>query len=94
MASYQRPLAVGTYEIFRRRAHASFPAGDPPAPLGRLWEGLETFVAYGDGLEPATLAAGHRMPRPRARRQGIIDDEPLETSGALDPISIIDRLPE
>ncbi len=32
-------------------------AGAGPAPLERLWEGLEAFPAYGDEVEPAPLAA-------------------------------------
>ena len=31
-------------------------AGDLPAPLEALWEGLEAFAAYGDEIEPAPLA--------------------------------------
>ena len=57
VAGYQRPASVGTYELFEVTADALAGAGRPPAPLDRLWEGLEAFAAYGDELEPATLAA-------------------------------------
>jgi hypothetical protein len=30
---------------------------EPPAPVEALWDGLEAFAAYGDEVEPATLAA-------------------------------------
>jgi len=30
---------------------------EPPVPLDGLWDGLEAFPAYGDEVEPATLAA-------------------------------------
>ncbi|HVL27351.1 MAG TPA: hypothetical protein VM390_04345 [Acidimicrobiales bacterium] len=57
VAGYQRPPAVGTYEVFEAAADALAAGVQPPAPLERLWEGLEAFAAYGDEVEPATLAA-------------------------------------
>ena len=30
---------------------------EPVAPVEALWDGLEAFAAYGDEVEPATLAA-------------------------------------
>jgi hypothetical protein len=56
-AGYRRPEATGTYEVFEA-VTAAIAAGLPgPAPLDRLWEGLEAFAAYGDEVEPAILAA-------------------------------------
>jgi hypothetical protein len=57
VAGYERPPAIGTYELFESTADAIAGGGDPPAPLERLWEGLEAFAAYGDEVEPATLSA-------------------------------------
>jgi hypothetical protein len=57
VAGYTKPDGVGTYELFAVAAHAFATGDDPPAPLDRLWDGLEAFAAYGDELEPATLAA-------------------------------------
>ena len=57
VAGYQRPAPVGTYEVFEVTADALATGGEPPAPLDRLWDGLEAFAAYGDELEPATLSA-------------------------------------
>jgi hypothetical protein len=57
VAGYQRPPAVGTYDFFEAAADALAAGVQPPAPLERLWEGLEAFAAYGDEVEPATLAA-------------------------------------
>jgi hypothetical protein len=54
---YRLPAASGTYEVFADTAQALATGGEPPAPLEQLWEGLEAFAAYGDELEPATLAA-------------------------------------
>ncbi len=54
---YRRPDGVDTYDVFEAAAAALAGGGPPPAPLERLWEGLEAFPAYGDEVEPATLAA-------------------------------------
>ena len=37
---------MGTYEVFSRTALALGTGSEPPAPLDRLWEGLEAFSAY------------------------------------------------
>ncbi len=55
--AYERPQGVDTYDVFESTAAALAGGGPPPAPLDRLWEGLEAFPAYGDEVEPATLAA-------------------------------------
>jgi hypothetical protein len=60
VAAYRRPASVGTYELFEVAADAIAGGGSLPAPLDQLWEGLEVFAAYGDELEPATLAAAAR----------------------------------
>ena len=54
---YERPDGVDTYELFSTTAAALADEREPPAPLDRLWEGLEAFVAYDDEVEPAMLAA-------------------------------------
>ncbi len=56
VGGYVRPPAVTTYEVFETVADALASGSEPPAPLDRLWDGLEAFAAYGDELEPATLA--------------------------------------
>lgn len=57
VAGYRRPPKVGTYEVFEATALALATDAPPPAPLDQLWDGLECFPAYGDEVEPATLAA-------------------------------------
>jgi len=57
VAGYVRPKGVATEEVFEVAAAALATAGAGPAPLERLWEGLEAFPAYGDEVEPAVLAA-------------------------------------
>ncbi len=55
-AGFRRPPSVGTYELFEVTADAIATRSAPPAPLNALWDGLEAFAAYGDEVEPATLA--------------------------------------
>lgn len=57
IAGYRKPQGVDSYALFAETAHALATGGEPPAPLERLWDGLEVFAAYGDEVEPATLAA-------------------------------------
>ena len=56
VAGFRRPGSVGTYELFEATALAVAQEREPPAPLEQLWDGLEVFAAYGDEVEPATLA--------------------------------------
>jgi hypothetical protein len=57
VAGYRPPEGTGTYELFEVAAGALAQGRPAPAPLECLWEGLEAFAAYGDEVEPATLAA-------------------------------------
>jgi hypothetical protein len=57
VAGYVRPESTGTYEIFADTALALATGATPPAPLERLWEGLEAFPAYGEEVEPPMLVA-------------------------------------
>jgi hypothetical protein len=57
VAGYRRPPATGVYEIFEGTALALATGAEPPAPLDKLWDGLEAFPAYGDDVEPAPLVA-------------------------------------
>ena len=54
---YERPPTLTTYDVFPSVALALATGGEPAAPVEALWDGLEAFAAYGDELEPATLAA-------------------------------------
>ena len=57
VAGFRTPEGTGTYELFEVAADALARGRPGPAPLERLWDGLEAFSAYGDEVEPATLAA-------------------------------------
>jgi hypothetical protein len=95
VAGFRRPTDVGTYELFEVTAQALATGSPPPAPLERLWDGLEAFAAYGDEVEPATLAASCTealgLPPDGA---GVVDhdrigDEWERTGGA---VSIVEKL--
>lgn len=78
VGGYERPPALTTYEVFETVADALASGSDLPAPLERLWEGLEAFAAYGDEVEPATLAAAARSAlglSPDAA--GLVDHQPI-----------------
>ncbi|HEX7275803.1 MAG TPA: hypothetical protein VF244_00370, partial [Acidimicrobiales bacterium] len=57
VAGYQRPPGMGTYEVFDEVSAAVGAGAVPVAAPEALWDGLEAFPAYGDEVEPATLAA-------------------------------------
>src|SRR5205085_6053487 len=50
VAGYRRPDDMSTYEVFSATALALATGASPPAPLERLWDGLEVFPAYGDEI--------------------------------------------
>ena len=54
---YERPPAVATADVFPSVALAVARGEDPVRQPEALWEGLEAFPAFGDEVEPATLAA-------------------------------------
>jgi hypothetical protein len=92
---FRRPAGTGTYELFETVADALAAGRPPPAPLDRLWDGLESFAAYGEEVEPATLAASctEALGRP-PDAAGLADhervaDEWERTGGA---VSIVDAL--
>jgi hypothetical protein len=57
VAGFARPSGVGTHDLFEAAAFALRTGDEMPAPVERLWEGLEAFPCYGDEVEPAPLAA-------------------------------------
>ena len=56
VAGYRRPRHLTTFDVFPTTALALARGQEPPVPAERLWDGLETFAAYGDEVEPAILA--------------------------------------
>ena len=95
VAGYRRPAGVATEEVFELAASALATGADPPAPLERLWDGLEAFAAYGDEVEPAglALACTTALGRP-PDAAGLVDHDHLadEWERAAGRISIVDAL--
>jgi len=95
VAGYRRPEGVDTYDVFPATALTLAAGGRPPAPIDELWDGLEAFAAYGDEVEPATLAAAATESLGRAPdAAGLVDHGPVgdewERSGGRS--SIVDAL--
>jgi hypothetical protein len=57
VSGFERPASATTYDLFPSVALAMAQGEEPVAPVEALWDGLEVFAAYGDEVEPATLAA-------------------------------------
>lgn len=65
VAGYQTPGGLSHYDVWESVVGALARQADPAAlhlgsatvALTSLWDGLECFAAYGDEIEPATLAA-------------------------------------
>ena len=57
VAGYQRPPALGTYDVFPTMAARIVAGEEPPVPSASLWDGLEAFAAYGEETEPPLLRA-------------------------------------
>jgi hypothetical protein len=65
VAGYRTPRGASHYDVWEAvLAHLSrdgdaraIPLGDEVIPLAALWDGLESFAAYGDDVEPQRLAA-------------------------------------
>jgi hypothetical protein len=57
VAGFRRPAGVDHHELWDVVVFALAGGQEPPAPVERLWEGLEAFPGFGDEVEPAPLAA-------------------------------------
>jgi hypothetical protein len=57
VAGFTRPAGVSADELLGAVVYALRARDEPPAPIDRLWDGLEAFPAFGDDVEPAPLAA-------------------------------------
>jgi hypothetical protein len=84
VAAYRAPTALSHYDLWEQVVAQVTAGADPGAivlgeerrAVDSLWEGLEAFAAYGDEIEPATLAqaAGEALGRaPDAA--GLVDHE-------------------
>lgn len=57
VGGFEPPPGTSTHDLFSSVALALATGEEPVATPETLWEGLEVFAAYGDEVEPATLAA-------------------------------------
>ncbi len=57
VAGFVRPPGIETHELLETVVFALRRDVDLPAPLDRLWDGLEAFPGFADDPEPAPLAA-------------------------------------
>lgn len=84
VASYRAPRGLSHYDLWelvvdQLRAGVDAGAlslGEEHRTLASLWDGLEVFAAYGDDLEPATLAqaAGAELGLP-PEATGLVDHD-------------------
>jgi hypothetical protein len=84
VAAYRPPRGLSHYDLWDQVVGqlsagadpAALTLGEEPRPLTSLWDGLEAFAAYGDDVEPATLAqaAGAALDRPPAAT-GLVDHD-------------------
>lgn len=84
VAGFRAPAGMSHYDLWEQVVTQLTSGGDPAAlrlgdetrPLTSLWDGLECFAAYGDEIEPATLAAAatDAIGRP-PDRAGLVDHE-------------------
>lgn len=56
VAGFERPPGTTTHDLFPSIALALETGEEPVTAPESLWDGLEAFAAYGDEVEPATLA--------------------------------------
>jgi hypothetical protein len=57
VAGFATPTGTSTHELLASVVYALRNGDAPPAPVDRLWDGLEAFPAYADEVEPAPLAS-------------------------------------
>jgi hypothetical protein len=81
VAGFSRPKGIGTYELFDAMSLAFATGAQPPAPLERIWDGLECFPAFSSTVEPQPLASA---------ATALIGLAPA-ASGLVDHMSIADR---
>ncbi len=100
---YQPPPGLSPYDLWeivvgsleRDNDPTAIPLGSEARALTDLWDGLECFPAYGDELEPATLAERVREVLTIAPAAcGLVDHEVVgneweRTQGAISIVSLL-----
>lgn len=57
VSGFERPGGIGVYDLLPAVVGAVERGEEPPAPIERLWDGLEAFPAYDEPIEPAELVS-------------------------------------
>jgi hypothetical protein len=103
VAAYRAPEGLTHYDVWDAVVDALTAGADPDAlPLGdetraltTLWDGLECYAAYGDEIEPATLAAATAERVGRAPdAAGLVDHEAIGDAWekTMGQVSIVELL--
>jgi hypothetical protein len=103
IAGYQPPEGISPYDLWDLVVDAvtagapasALPIGTASVGLTDLWDGLECFPAYGDELEPATLA--QRVLETLGRTpdlSGLVDHDTIgdEWERSAGSVSVLDLL--
>ena len=103
VGAYRTPGGLSHYDVWEAVVDALAQGADPDAlalgsatiALSSLWEGLECYAAYGDEIEPATLAAAAGEILGRAPdAAGLVDHESIgdaweRTNGQVSIVALL-----
>jgi hypothetical protein len=103
VGGYRTPDGLSHYDVWETVVDAlakdadpdALPLGSATAALSSLWEGLECYAAYGDEIEPATLAAAAGEILGRAPdAAGLVDHESIgdaweRTNGQVSIVTLL-----
>jgi hypothetical protein len=86
VGGFRLPRGMSHYDLWERVVSLlsagadpdALPLGAEPLALGALWDGLEAFPAYGEDLEPATVARrATELLGIAPDLTGVVDHEPI-----------------
>jgi hypothetical protein len=103
VAGYRAPAGMSTYDLWESIVAQLSANGDPHAlrlgdevrPLTAMWDGLESYEAYGEDLEPSRLAAVAAAQLGRAPdRFGLVDHDAIgdaweRANGAVSIVALL-----
>ncbi len=103
VGAFTLPAGLSHYDLWERvvdelaagRAADVLQLGRETRPLATIWEGLESFPAYGDDLEPATLASrATELVGPAPDLSGLVDHDEVAdaweaTHGAVSIVRLL-----
>ena len=103
VSGYRPPAGISTYDVWEGVVAQLSAGGDPHAlrlgsevrPLTALWDGLESYAAYGDEIEPQALVAATTAQLGRSPdRFGLVDHEAIgdaweQANGAVSIVALL-----